>query len=199
MKYCWIVLILAWGSGVAIANDSVTSSVEQQSTVPKQPSRNDKMYFFEHKLLPKWLYQSDGVFFEDAKLGVVSRLFSAAHEVVDADFADQLKAKALENSDAILFIFEQPKRVGHCYYAIAQKIGDTYIYTTYEKTLRLNDTEADEKIVGVVGRWAADGKRLNFGGRTYDTAEAFASDILDGTSTQEPQVQWTPRTPPKPQ
>jgi hypothetical protein len=157
-------------SGAEPLAEQEPGAVEQQA----EPTRHDKVYYFQHRLIPDWLYNSEGLFFEDLTDDYSPQLISVAEEIVDAEFAAQLKVEFVPRKNAALFIFEQPNSPPNCYFAIAQKLEDGFRYTTYESTMPFGDD-----VYGVVGGWNENGDHLNMGARTYSTKLDFLMDVLE--------------------
>jgi hypothetical protein len=133
-----------------------------------------KIYGFQHKLIPKWVFESEGKFFSDIKSGNISKLASAASEVVSPEYAIGVTVTPIENKEAVLITFPEPEDMAHCYFAIVEKIDSNYRYITYEKTFSFGDS----KFVGAVGGWNEHGGHDNYGPRLYKTASEFIKDVL---------------------
>ncbi len=106
--------------------------------------------------------------------GQTEQLIAAATEVVSANYADQISILPYRDEEAVLLIFAQPKRPPNCYFVLIQKTNGTFIYRTYERTF----TFGEDKDVGVVGGWQADGSHLNMGARDYSDYQSFYDDIM---------------------
>jgi len=137
--------------------------------------RHQKAYHFEHKLIPNWLYNSDGAFFESIEAGEISRLQDVATEVVDKKFGQQLKVETIEPNQAYLIIFETPEDPPLCYCAIICRTSDGYAYYTLEKTYDFGEENAAKTMFCA---WTMDGSHENLGPRGYTSPETFTEEYL---------------------
>lgn len=149
------------------APDNVTGSAENED-VPK----SDGIYYFQHQLLPKWTFNSEGEFFSDLHSGEIQFLEAVATDIVSSDYARELSVNVVD-SHTVLITFPEPKTFPHCYYALVIQRESGYEYITYEKTMTLGD----DAVVGVVGGWSAQGTHQNLGARTYSSAQDFVYDV----------------------
>lgn len=182
MKYLLLIsflFITACGSNPTIEGqakaDTIVDDAENDVEESDEPPRDRKVYYFQHRLIPDWLYNTEGKFFEDLKDNYSQPLFNAAQDIIDVEFGSNLKIEYIPEKDAVLFIFEKPKAPANCFYAIAQRVNDGYLYTTYENTFPFGDD-----VYGVVGGWSKEGSHLNMGPRTYKSESEFVQDILGG-------------------
>jgi hypothetical protein len=160
----------------------VSGCATQQSTkvsAPNQTNQNEpqiskSIYFFQHKLIAQWLYESDGAFFSDLKNGDVTRFMEVASEVINPEYANNIVVTDLAEHDAVLITFPDPYDFPNCYFVLMKKQGATFSYYTYEKTMDLGE----QNIGGVLGGWTAEGSHLNYGPRSYRTAPDFVKDVL---------------------
>lgn len=174
MKYCLIFVALLFtacaGNQVkAPGSASQTASSEQK----KELTRHDRVYYFQHKMMPRWLYESEGAFFDDLINGQLNTLQEHAKRVVDEEFAAALELKVFQEHGAVLIIFQKPQSPPNCYYAVVQRDGEQFTYTTYESTVPMSD-----EFVGIVGGWSKEGSHQNYGPRAYASADAFIFDVL---------------------
>ncbi|MEN7343044.1 MAG: hypothetical protein AAAFM81_08865 [Pseudomonadota bacterium] len=151
------------------SSDATEAGAKEASEVP----RSRRVYYFQHRMMPQWLFESNGEFFNDMMLGYRMSLRDAAEEVVDADFAGALHVDYNETYDAVLFSFEAPDSPPNCFFVALQRTNDGFRFITYESTIPL-----DDDVVGVVGEWRENGNHGNLGPRSYRTLEAFADDML---------------------
>lgn len=137
----------------------------------RHPTLHDKVYHFEHRLLPGWTYKSQGEFFTDLQKGQWERMKAAAKEIVGQDFADQLVVKTVSDS-RVLIGFAKPKEMAECYFVLIVKEGESFRFFTLELT---EDLFGDGSKT-VVGGWSEDGGHSNFGSRKYDDQHHFLAD-----------------------
>jgi hypothetical protein len=148
---------------------------DRQNSQAEQPSTNELIYYFQHRLISQWLFQSDSRFFNDLYNGYADKLINAAEELIGADYADEIYVTPLTEHNAVLITFPEPESVAICYHALLVKNGSSLVYYTYEKSFSLAD---DDPVFGVVGSWSTDGQHNNHGGRTYTTGAEFVADVL---------------------
>lgn len=166
-----VTLLAACASTPQQAPAAKTSPVEAQTQTT--PPLAKRIYYFQHRLLPKWTFNSKGEFYQDLKKGDLSQLKSAATEIVNEQFSDSIVVKNLLENNAVLLTFPVPEDTPNCYFVLIQKTNEDYVYKTYEKTIDFGDGT-----IGVVGSWTEDGKHHNFGTRRYLSAERFLADVL---------------------
>ncbi|SMF19872.1 hypothetical protein SAMN02745866_01227 [Alteromonadaceae bacterium Bs31] len=173
----FIVLIFLL-SGCAATNVKDGSDVDdinegKDATVSEVPF-SKRVYYLQHKLISKWLFETDGAFFFDMKNGNASQLFQAASEIVSPEYADELYITPIEGREAVSIRFSEPEAYANCYYSIITKDGDEFSYYTYEKAMSFGS----EPVVGVVGGWDSKGDHSNYGPRSYRSEEDFIKDVL---------------------
>ncbi len=139
--------------------------------------QQQKIYYVEHRLIPQWLYGSDGAFFQALEKGDITYLKNAAAEIAGKSFAKDLKVKSIEPGKAVLLTFEKPANSPLCYYAIVAKTDEGFAYYTLEKAIDFEDTG---KISTMFCGWTADGSHLNFGPRGYKDEDNFVKEFLAG-------------------
>jgi len=142
----------------------------------REPSLHQRVYHFQHRLLPKLTHEFQGAFFEILQKGEYERLRVAASRTVNEEFAKAISIRIVDSSN-VLFIFPPPNETPECFFAYITKAKDGYRYLTLEKTL---DIFPDAKIKGVVGEWTANGTHrthYNLGPRNYDDVESFLSEM----------------------
>jgi hypothetical protein len=140
----------------------------------KDTSLNKKIYFFQHRLMPKWTHKSDGQFLSDLLNGDLSRLRLAAEQIVSVEYANNITVKYTGQSNSILLIFPKPTDFNRCYYVFLSKVDSIFHFITYEKT---RDTR-NQGFVGVVGSWKADTNHYNYGPRKYSDPDSFLDDAI---------------------
>jgi hypothetical protein len=158
---------------------SVTSTEQKKEpgVIPKTdqgPSLKDRIYFFQHRLLPGWTFNSDGAFYKDLMSGNISRIKAAATETVSSKFAEGISIKPMNDSNGVLIIFPKPDNMPECYFVFIRQIDNKYLYITYEKTMDI----ANEGLIGAVCGWSSEGRHSNYGFQKYTDPESFITDAL---------------------
>jgi hypothetical protein len=151
---------------------SATYSAGEESVPPKEITIHQKIYNFQHRLLPRWTHQSGGAFFNDLVQDRPEILLMAATEMVGEEFARNISIKKYKDPEAVLLTFPPPKESPACYFIYIAKTKDGFEFYTYEKTVDL--FKKGDK--GVVGEWSANKGHLNFGPRKYEDAESFVQE-----------------------
>ncbi len=153
------------------------STPEQDlSTKPLQTTevpKSQKIYFFQHKILPEWTFTTEGKFYDDLLKGDLSHLKTVATDIISIEYANGISSEVLE--DAVLIKFPKPIAMANCFFVLILKSNDGFKFYTYEKTMSFGD---DDPVIGVVGSWSPEGSHGNLGGRTYSEAAKFVSDVL---------------------
>jgi hypothetical protein len=147
-----------------IADDSISS---------KEASIHEKIYYFQHLLLPQWTFESKGAFFDDLMHDHPDTLIKAASEIVGEEFSQKLSVRKYNEFNGVLLTFQTPNETPECYFIYIVKEKDGFKLYTYEKTMDLFGSGNK----GVVGGWSADGKHSNFGPRKYDDADSFITEL----------------------
>lgn len=181
MKYVLcLFLILIAGCAATPPKQEPESATSSQNA--EEPSESQRIYYFQHRVISKWVFESEGWFYADLLHGNLEKLVNAAEEIVSTDYANGLAVTPLEGHPAILIVFPHPDAPPNCYYALIVKDGDNeFRYFTYESTIDITKS----RIYGVVGGWDREGSHSNFGGRTYKTSEEFVADVLRMNLTTE--------------
>jgi hypothetical protein len=138
-------------------------------------SMHQKIYQFQHRLLPKWTHDSKGVFFYDLMSGNTGRLIVAAERIVGEEFSKKIEIRKYPEAKGVLLIFPAPNEPPECFFIYIAKAKDGFRFFTYEKSADIFGD--DDK--GVVGEWTADGTHLNIGSRKYDDADSFVSELQE--------------------
>lgn len=136
-------------------------------------STDDRIYYFQHRLLPEWTYGTDGQFIADLRAGRTDRLYSAAAEIVSGQFASQMDVLPSEDPPGALLTFSEPGRMPNCYFVFISDSPAGLRYWTFERTFSLGDTPPG----GVLGSWSADGNHANHGARDYKDALSFLAEF----------------------
>ena len=160
---------------LSACNSTPKQEVSSISTKAEEVPLSEKVYFFQHNILPEWTFTTDGGFYADLLQGDLSRLKMAAKEVISIDYANGISSEVLKDETSVLIKFPKPKAMANCFYVLIQKSNDGFNFYTYEKTMNFGD---NEPVVGVVGSWSPEGSHANLGGRTYVKASDFVADIL---------------------
>lgn len=163
----------ASGQSTTKRNDSAKSAETNEVPYSK------KVYFFQHRVLTDWTYNSEGQFFDDLILEKISSLKIAASKYVSMEFADQIEVKAYESHDAALIIFPKPQSPANCYFVLITQSDNKFDYYTYERMFSFSGDSSNETIFGVVGHWSKEGSHGNLGARSYQSARDFVEDVLN--------------------
>lgn len=153
--------------------DSVEKSGSKLKADDAVSDLHKRIYYFQHRLIRNWVFESNGQFYADLRLRDTSGLTLAATEIINSEYAKSILVTPIDNKEAVLISFPEPDSAPLCYFAIVEKTGAKFSYLTYEKALPFG-----EKVVGVVGSWSEDGGHGNHGPRGYKTAEEFIKDVL---------------------
>lgn len=140
---------------------------------PNEATHYDRLYAFEHRVLPRWTHQSSGVFFADLEKGSVDRMKEAATEMVSSEFAAALKVRNVLQPTGVIITFQHPPKPVACFFAFVTKSGEDHRYLTLEMT---------EDILGlgfksVIGEWTPDGSHKNLGSFKFDSEEDFLREL----------------------
>lgn len=148
----------------------LAESPEPQS---KEPSLHQKIYFFEHRLLPNWVHSPDGAFFADLEKGSTDLMSKAATDIIGKEFADAIHVKGIEKDRIVLLQFPKPKEAPECFYAAVIKSGSAYRYITLE----MGDDLMKQGVKTFLCEWKSDGQHADYGPRQYDDEEHFVSEV----------------------
>lgn len=155
---------------------TVPLSGAENSASSKEVTMGQRIYYFQHRLLPKWTHESNGMFFHDLMNGHFERLIAAAKNIVGEEFAKQIEVQKYAEAGGVLIRFPRPTVAPECFFVYIVKTESGFRFHTYEKTVDLYGS-GDK---GVVGEWSADGKHLNFGPRKYEDSDSFVSELQSG-------------------
>lgn len=147
---------------------------ENKNIEQKEPPLKDRKYFYQHKLLPKWTFETNGAFYKDLMKGNLARLKSVAEEIISPEFANNISTKIIKKYNGVLLTFKEPSFMGDCFFIFIREIDNKYLYVTYEKTRDI----ANEGFIGVVGNWTSDGSHHSHGPRKYNDSDSFISDAI---------------------
>jgi hypothetical protein len=137
------------------------------------PSLHDRIYFFEHRLLPRWTHGTNGAFFDELMTDRTEKLIAAATETVGEEFARGITIRKFPERKAVFLSFPKPKAPPGCFFVYIAWAENGFQYYTYEKTFDI--AQVGNK--GVVGVWSADGKHGNEGPRKYEDADSFLTEM----------------------
>lgn len=155
-----------------IGNESNVTKTENDGKA--EPPLSKRVYYFQHKLIAKWVFESEGKFFFDLYNRQYEQLISAASDIISPDYAKEIVVTPIYDRNVVVIKFPEPSSMANCFYALIKKEEDTYSYYTYEKTM----TFGNEPVVGVLGGWNSDGGHSNYGSRGYKTEAEFIKDVL---------------------
>jgi len=145
----------------------------ESAVSPEKPSMHQRIYSFQHRLLPKWTHESKGVFFDDLMQGNTGKLMEAAAKMVGEDFSKKIEIWKYPEAKGVLLVFPTPNETLECFFIYIVKTKDGFRFYTYEKTSDLFG-DGDK---GVVGEWTANGRHNNFDSRKYDDVESFVTEL----------------------
>ena len=156
-----------------LSNQLNATEIDKKSDVPLK----ERVYFYQHKLLPHRTHKSDGKFFKDLLNGNYSNLLGSAKRIVSPEYANGISVKKLDQDQGvhgILLVFPEPKEYAEIYYAFVGRYDSNNFYLTFEKTNDKHNTGA----VGVVGAWLSNNGRYSDGPRTYEDFTSFVKDAI---------------------
>ncbi|MDE3083875.1 MAG: hypothetical protein KGJ37_01480 [Verrucomicrobiota bacterium] len=151
------------------------SAQEPAGSNSKEPTAQQRVYYFEHRILPAWVHKSDGAFFSDLEQGDTKRLTEVAAELVGKDFAGEIKVRRIDAPTGILIVFPKPKKMPECFFAAVLKDGQHYRYVTLE----LTDDLFGDGTKSCLCEWSSGGDHLNFGPRKFTDEASFLSELKD--------------------
>jgi hypothetical protein len=154
---------------VGLFSTALPSARAEDKATADEPTPHQRIYHFEHRLLPKWTHHTNGAFFEDIRSGTLERPRGAATEIVGEAFARQFAVRTSAEPAGVLITFAPPTETTECFFVFVAKNGDGFRYITFEKS----EDILNEGLRTCVGEWTADGSHLNFGFLKEETEEAF--------------------------
>ena len=172
-KVFCLMILMSLCSCAASGKQTGTTSVQNADTNSDEPPLDKRIYFFEHRFLPKLALESKGKFLADLLNADLSVLRGAATELVSPQYAKGLSVEVIDPNGAVLVQLANPRVPPDCYFLFIAGSGDQYFYLTYEKTMDLSG----DGTVGMVGAWLPDGAHANFGPRSYRDAQSFLADV----------------------
>ena len=150
-----------------------------------EPSHHDRIYYFQHRLLPDWVHNSNGQFFSDLESGIHSKILDAAKEIVDVEFSEALRIESIPEKKAHLITFQTPIETPECFFILIKKEDKGFAFYTLEKSFDL----FGKGYQSVVGMWTPEGVHLNLGERKYITLDEFLDEILSKKKVDNNSVQ----------
>jgi hypothetical protein len=159
-----------------------------------KPAVHDRVYYFEHKLLPAWVHKSEGAFYSDLGKGETKHLFEAATEVIGKDFSGGIKIRKIERLNGFLIAFPKPEEAPECFFAAVLKDGPQYHYVTLE----LSENFAGDGTKAFLCEWASNGDHLDYGPRKFADEAHFLAELEDRQKKGPDQVRPAARTSPMP-
>ncbi|WP_199611154.1 hypothetical protein [Flocculibacter collagenilyticus] len=171
-----LILLLSFLVAACASTHQNTRGNAAKDSAYETSDYSKNIYYVQHKLIPDWLFVSEGEFFNDLLTQKDGQIRGAMSEIISPEYAAAVQIRPIEKwgVEAVLFIFPRPKSPANCFYTLAYLDDDKLHYRTYEMALNLYDDE----LVGIVGGWTSDGSHKNYGGRTYQDHESFIDDIL---------------------
>lgn len=175
MKRLYVRLFIVLWLIFLIGCNATLPDKDQAENQNTELSYAKKVYYFQHKLIPQWVFESEGAFFFDLYNRQLEQFMLAAIDLLGEEYASQILVTSLYDNNSILIEFPKPNQFGNCFFALIVKEGDSYSYYTYEKTIKLGN----DRIQGFVGGWGVEGGHRNYGPRSYKTSTDFVKDVLD--------------------
>jgi hypothetical protein len=165
------ICILACGG--CASNGNTLKSQNAPVTAPQKTERDSKRYYFEHRLLPSWTLDGNGLFFADLRKGHKDRITTAAGDIVDAEYAKSIKTKNIDSFDAVIITLESPLIPPQCYSVIVAKTESGYRYFTLEFGRDITGIG----IKAFVCEWAPGIRHVNLGPVKYVDSENFIQEV----------------------
>lgn len=141
-----------------------------------EPSLQQKIYYFQHMLLPRWTHESEGAFPADMEKGRVEGLRRVATEIIGREYAEGVRVKPLAQPTGALILFPKPERVTECYAVAVLRDEGGFRYFTLE----LAEEGLGEGIKTFLCEWtkkSGDISHANLGGRPYTDEEHFVVEL----------------------
>jgi hypothetical protein len=197
MKTCRSFLIALSLIGSVAFSPRLALAEAPASPSQPEPTAHQRIYYFEHKILPAWVHKSEGAFYSDLGHGETQQLTDTATRVIGKDFANGIKIRKIDKPDGFLIAFPKPKEAPECFFAAVLKDGSEYHYVTLE----LGEDIVGDGAKTFLCEWASDGRHLDYGPRKFDDEAHFLSELEDRLKKDTPQAPaaiLTPATPPAP-
>jgi len=146
-----------------------------QEEPSQESTEHQRIYHFQHKLIPQWTHETHGHFFGDLSNGEIQQLLDFAAEIVSSDFSRGISVKTYPEHSGILITFPPPKEPPECYFIYIKRSIDGPNFNLYTYELTQDFFNMGSK--GVVGSWSKDGGHGNFGPRTYEDEDSFVNEM----------------------
>ena len=171
MVFLFLLLLVGCAATTVKTEEPVAAALDSE-TVSRPLSK--RIYYLQHKVISKWVFESSGAFFADLQAGNTVRLLSVAERIVTPEYAQGVTVTPVDGKEAVLIRFPEPTSPANCFFALIEKTNDGFSYYTYEKTLNLGEYN----VAGVLGGWDQQGQHSNYGPRSYKTFAEFIKDAL---------------------
>lgn len=153
---------------------SVGAVVAAHSAEPAAaPARKDKIYYFEHRLLPRLTHQTQGEFYADLRKGDVQKFEDMARRMVDFEFAANLSIHPATDLEGVVLTFPRPTEPVHCYWVAIVRDGAGFRYFTYE----MDEDIMSVGIKGSVCEWTPAGSHKNYGATKEADEASFLKEV----------------------
>ncbi|HZP59492.1 MAG TPA: hypothetical protein VFB27_04135 [Opitutaceae bacterium] len=177
-----IVFFLAASAAITGRFSPFLRADEPTDYLRKEPTAHDRIYTFEHGILPGWVHKSNGAFYDDLAQGQTGQLVKAGAQVVGDDFAAGIKVRKIDDPAGFLITFPQPKDMTECYFAAVLKNGEQYRYVTLELTEDL----LNDGTKTCLCEWSPEGDHLNFGPRKFADEANFIAELKERAGDKSP-------------
>jgi len=158
---------------VFILASVLTAVATESPSEAKPPTSHQKIYAFEHRVMPRWTHQTKGAFYEDMRKGLPVRLVDAAREIAGDEFANHIKVSNVATPEGVLVAFHEPEDAPLCFFVFIMKTEEGFRYLTLEKSIDITG----DGTTSALCEWSYDGRHMNFGPRTYTDSKKFLVDI----------------------
>jgi hypothetical protein len=132
-----------------------------------------ELYALHHRILPDWLFNSNGLLFVSLLNDDIDRLRESIAEIAGPEYAAGVTSKVSADKRVVYITFPKPLRVPICYHVALLKTPEGYRYLTLERTedpLSLGD-------VTFLCEWTPDMTHLNYGPRRYRSLDKFEAEV----------------------
>ncbi len=142
----------------------------EDTVLSKDPSSHQKIYHFEHRLLPELIPTK--TFCNSLMNGTPESIIRIAAAVVGEEFSRNISIRKYSEHQGILLTFPKPVEPLECFFIYIVRTEEGCRYITYEKTRELPGSDA----VGAICEWK---ERIHIftGTRNYDDAESFVKEL----------------------
>jgi len=157
----------------------IVMTILSYGATKSKSEREDKIYYLQHRLLPKYIFDNRDLY-EALAAKKVAKFLEVVGKVVDKKYANNLHIEHIASKNAVLITFPAPTKSPLCYFAFIQKFRDGFSYYVYEKV----DNILGGDVVGVVGAWSENKEHFNFGLRNYKDSKSFINDLTASSSSK---------------